>query len=534
MPHKLREDRAKYMREYRANKRKAKENVFDPGRLDPKKPLGQIVAEWAEKTLKVPTGPLRGQSFVITEWQRQFLIDALGEGIRESGLSVARKNGKSGVIAALLLAYLCGPLNSPEWRGIVVSLTGNLATELRTAIDQTATISEIAHLIDVRKSPFPGSIYGQNGARLSILASDKATGHALGSDLAVIDEAGLIPESQRELWNAILSSTSGRDGRLLCISIRGDGPMFTELAERAGEPSVVWHEYAASEGCALDDESAWEAANPGLADGIKSIGYMRDTARRAISTPADAASFRAYDLNQPQNPSRELLCDVADWLACESEDLPGRSGDYVIGFDIGGSSSLTAAVVIWQSGRTEVWAACGDTPNLLERGRSDGVGSRYVQMKERGELVDFPGRVTPVDQFLSSVAANLGRLPVMAGADRYRRAEVQQALSQAGLNWPMEWRGQGASATADGSADVRAFQRMVYGRSLKVAPSLLLRSSIAESAIRYDGSGNPALEKARSKGRIDALQAGVIAAGLWERHLANRQPRRKLRYALAG
>ena len=329
--------------------------------------------------------------------------------------------------------------------------------------------SGLDHLITVRKSPFPGSIDGQNGAKVTILASDKAGGHSVGADLAIIDESGLIPEAQRELWASVLSSTSGRDGRLMCISIRGDGPMFTELAERADDPSVVWHEYAAPEGCALDDETAWVAANPGLADGIKSVGYMRDTSRRAITTPADASAFRAYDLNQPQNPSRELLCDVSDWLACESEDLPPRTKDYVLGFDIGGSASLTSAVALFSNGRMEVWAACGDNPNLLERGRADGVGARYVQMKERGELQDFPGRITPVDLFLASVAADLGRMPLMAGADRYRRAEVQQALEKAGLRWPMEWRGQGASATADGSHDVRAFQRMVYGRRLKVA-----------------------------------------------------------------
>ena len=86
-----------------------------------------MVADWAESRLTIPTGPLRGQPFKIADWQRQFLVDALAPGIREAGLSVARKNGKSGLIAALLLAYLVGPLNSTLWRGIVVSETGLLA-----------------------------------------------------------------------------------------------------------------------------------------------------------------------------------------------------------------------------------------------------------------------------------------------------------------------------------------------------------------------------------------------------------------------
>ena len=256
MPHKTKEDRAAYMAKYRL---RAKESLKPPPVApwgDAAAQAGVVVAEWAEATLKVPTGPLRGQPFRVPEWQRQFLIDASGPGVREAGLSVARKNGKSGLIAAMLLAYLCGPLNRPDWRAVVVSLTGGLAVELMMAIEQTGAASGLAEMITVQKSPFPGSIEGQNGAKVTILASDKATGHALGADLAIIDEAGLTPESQRELWNAILSSTSGRDGRLVCISIRGDGPMFTDLSERAGEPSVVWREWTAPEGCALDDQEA--------------------------------------------------------------------------------------------------------------------------------------------------------------------------------------------------------------------------------------------------------------------------------------
>ena len=55
-----------------------------------------------------------------------------------------------------------------------------------------------------------------------------------------------------------------------------------------------------------------------------------------------------------------------------------------------------------------------------------------------------------------------------------------------------------------------------------------MASAIRESELRYDGVGNPALDKSRVKGRIDALQAGVIAAGLSEIWLSlhsEREPR---------
>ena len=265
-------------------------------------------------------------------------------------------------------------------------------------------------------------------------------------------------------------------------------------------------------------------ANPGLG-AIKALSYMEGEAERVRITPADQASFRAFDLNQRLDPSRELLCQIDDWRACETDDLPARRGSAVVGFDLGGSASMTAAVAIWPStGRMECWAAFPAEPDLQKRGERDGVGSLYEQMAERGELRTYPGRVTPCASFLADVAARLAGVRVQcAGADRYRQSEACDALDAAGVRWPMVWRGTGASPGADGSADVRAFQRAVLGGRLKVAPSLLLRHAVAESSIRYDGAGNPALDKRNSASRIDVLQAAVIAAGLAERQ---RQPAR--------
>ena len=498
----------------------------------PDSDIGLVVQKWAYDTLKVPTGPLRGQPFHIADWQASFLTDAFSDGVRESGLSVARKNGKSGLIAALLLAYLAGPLNRPDWRSVVVSLTGALASELRNAIEATANASGLGDKIKVRRSPPPGTITGADDSLITILASDRATGHAIGTDLAIVDEAGLLPETRRVLWDAVYSSMSGRDGRLMAISIQGDGPMFKEMQDRKGQPGLIWHEYSVPEETKLDDEQAWHMANPGLKDGIKSITYMRDASARALAIPSNAPTFRAYDLNQPQAPSREVLCGVDEWIDCEVEEwaLPDRDGICVVGFDLGGSSSMTTLVALWpNTGRMECYGAFPGEPDLIIRGRADGVAGLYEQMQANGELQVYPGRVTPVGAFLHDCADRLsGEKIIYAGSDRYRKAEAEQAMAEAGVKWDMMFRGQGASQSADGSHDVRAMQRLIYKRGIQIKRSLMMRSAIAESSIRRDGSGNPALDKSRDKGRIDALSAAVIAAGLMEIYLA--KPKKPARY----
>ena len=129
----------------------------------------RVIAEWAAATLVVPTGILAGQPFQFERWQIAFLRDALADGVREAALTVARKNGKSGLIAAMILCYLCGPLNQPNWRAVCVSLTGALAGELRRQITEIAAASGIAGLVlpftNTRRMMTPTCWIGNNGAR---------------------------------------------------------------------------------------------------------------------------------------------------------------------------------------------------------------------------------------------------------------------------------------------------------------------------------------------------------------------------------
>ena len=115
-------------------------------------------------------------------------------------------------------------------------------------------------------------------------------------------------------------------------------------------------------------------------------------------------------------------------------------------------------------GRMEVYAAFADTPNLLDRGMGDGVGGpvRQDARARRARDLRRDAWFRPVE-FLKDCAARVaGERVLAAGADRFRRAAVVTALDAAGIRWPIVWRGQGASATADGSADVRSLSRTGY------------------------------------------------------------------------
>lgn len=485
------------------------------------------LCNWSEAVLKVPAGPMRGKPFSIEPWQRRWLTDAMAPGIGEAGLSVARKNGKSGLVAAALLGYLAGPVAPPEWRGVVVSVTGDLSRELWRAMEGTARASGLLGITFTR-SPPPMATSGDGQRYVTFLAADRSTGHGIGADLVVIDEAGLLLERDRELWSAAMSSMGGRGGRVWAISIQGDGPMFRELRERRNDPEVVWHEYCAPVDCDLGDEAAWEAANPGLG-GIKSRTYMRRQAKRAAASPADQAAFRAHDLNQPQDPERIVIVSVRQWMACATDgsiEDGGRRGPCFAGLDLGGSASMSAFSAYWpETGYLRVWGAFPEQPDLLSRGKNDGVGGIYEGMRDEGSLTQFGARTTDVAAWLPTVIDALGCSVVALGMDRYRKEEAGNVFATMGVHWPVEWRGTGANVTADGSTDIRAFQRAVLSEHVRHRDQKMMRAAIAGSAVTFDVAGNPRLDKAKARWRIDALQAAVIAVGLGERWRARKAGR---------
>ena len=205
----------------------------------------------------------------------------------------------------------------------------------------------------------------------------------------------------RPLINGLRTSVSAKGGKFVSLSVRGSGPFIPEILARSGDPALAVHLYEAPAGAKLDDEFAWRKANPGLASGLKSMVYMRTEARRVAVTVADQSSFRALDMNQAIDSSAALLVGLDDWLACEVTELPDRRGSAYVGYDAGGSVSMTAACCYWpETGRLETYAAFPDTPDLKARGEADGAGEIYQRAFEAGRLQLHPGRVTDAIRFL--------------------------------------------------------------------------------------------------------------------------------------
>ena len=206
-------------------------------------------------------------------------------------------------------------------------------------------------------------------------------------------------------------------------------------------------------------------------------------------------------------------------------------GPMVWGIDLGTTAAQSAVVAFWpECGALQGIAAFPERPGLDERGARDGVARLYVECHRRGELLQLGRYTVDVGRLLGAALDRFGR-PARIVADRWREGDLREALDAAKVPRAiLEIRGQGYF---HGGEDVRHFRKACADRRVTPAPSLLLRSAMAEARTVSDPAGNSKLAKAteggrRARARDDAAAAAILAVAAGVRMPA--VPERRWRY----
>lgn len=471
--------------------------------------------------LHIPEGPKAGEPLRLAEFQRRFVRGAMAPGVMVACLSIGRGNAKTALSAGIALGSLMGEWDDQPAREIILAARNR--DQAKTAFGFIVGFvkglpEEEQEKFIIRRGSRLEVEYGEKGGGLvRAIAADGRSILGGAPTLAILDErAAWEREKGDTLENAILSGLGKRDGRALIISTSApdDANTFSRWMDEP-PPGTYVQEHRPPFGLPADDLDSLLIANPGAAEGIgASADWLVAQARRAIARGGSAlSSFRNLNRNERvSTEDRSVLVTVDEWLAAEVDPdaLPPREGECVLGIDLGGSRSMSAAAFYWpKSGRLEAVGTFPGKPGLLDRGAADGVGERYLQMHERGELSVMGEATVPPGLWLAHVVRLLDGEDVSCiVGDRFRHAEFAEAMDRAGLKVPFIWRGFGWK---DGSEDIERFRRALFDGHVKTRPSLLLRSAFADAVTLIDPAGNAKLAKARSLGRIDAAAASVLA-----------------------
>ncbi|WP_242107201.1 terminase large subunit [Luteimonas aquatica] len=474
------------------------------------------IIEFVEELCLVPDGAGVGQPMRLADFQKEFIQAVYDNphGTRRAFLSIARKNGKSGLIAALLLAHLVGPeakLNSQLVSGAMsrdqAALVFNLAAKM---VQLSPELSDVIRIVPSNKRLIGIPLNTEYRA----LAADGKTAHGLSPVLAILDEIGQVRGPQSDFVDAITTSQGAHTAPLLvAISTQASSDadllsVWLDDAAQSKDPRIVSHVYAASEGCELDDETAWRAANPAL--GIfRSLDDLREQMAQAKRMPSMENSARNLLLNQRVSTDAPFVSpDV--WKACGTEPLP-FTGPVFGGLDLSARNDLTALVLVgkvsgvWQV-RPFFWTPQTGIADRAKRDRAP-----YDQWARMGLLRATPGASVDYEVVAREIAEITDGLDVQAIAfDRWRMDILQREISRLALNLPLVPFGQGfrdMSPALDSLEAELLSERIAHG----MHPVLTLCAANATTI--KDPAGNRKLDKSQETGRIDGMVALAMAIG---------------------
>lgn len=500
-----------------------------------------VVIEFIE-TLIVPSGRGAGHPFKLRPFQKKFIraiyephrFNSEGQWlrvVRRAILSMGRKNGKTALIAALVLVHLVGPeavsngelysaANDREQAGLVY----NFARQMVEADPDLWAMIIVVPSTKRMVSRITGSVY-------RAVSAEAGTKHGFNPTFVVYDE--LSQAKSRALFDVLDTSFGARLEPLFAIiSTQSNDPqhVLSQLIDdglRANDPSIVCHLYEVPlEREDIFDESCWPLANPALGD-FRSIEELRTLAARASRNPSFEATFRNLYLNQRVNSESPFVAR-SEWKACQVDNTLKDGEEIYLGLDLSATTDLLALVAdsATDGDRVKAWFW---KPEALLHDHETRDRAPYSQWANEGWINTPPGRAIDYG-FVAHFIAELHGVYKIKGLayDRWRIENLLREFATIGL-----------AAYVEGKDEIENGLRLVpWGQGFRdMAPALdALELSITERKFKHDGNpvltfcfanavavndpaGNRKFDKSKTRFRIDGAVAAAMAIGLKARDL---------------
>ena len=478
----------------------------------------------------------------MREWQKRFIRDIYEPHDAETGqrsvrraiLSIARKNGKTALIAALCLAHLIGPeatengevysaANDREQASLVYKVAAQIVRA-----DQE--LSDMLRCVDSTKTI---ACY-RNGSFYRAVSAESGTKHGLNPTFVVYDE--LAQAKSRELYDVLDTSFGARNDPLfVVISTQSNDPehILSKLIDdgmNANDPRIVCHLYEVPEDTKdIFDPRVWKKANPALGD-FRSLADLKAIADKAERLPAEEPKFRNLYLNQRVAPVSSMI-SRKEWMACcgPAEFTPGE--DVYLALDLSNVIDLTALLMVSAGEKSRVKAFLFKPEDRLkEHGNRDfgSASDRYTQWVKAGHLLVSPGRSINMAVIANQIIELYQTYNVLGLAfDRFAINDLLRVFDEMAFD---TWEDKGGEKHGSGlrivpwgqgyvsmGPAISALEREVVERTLEHPNNPALNWNIANAVVRMDPAGNRKIDKDKARFRIDGAVALAMCCGLKSR-----------------
>jgi phage terminase large subunit-like protein len=467
-----------------------------------------------------PEGKDVGKPLKLEKFQIEFIRQIYDnpKGTRRAILSLARKNGKTAIIAGILLAHIIGPLRKQNSQVVSGAMSR----------DQAALVYHLAEKMLMMQPKFDGlyrvvpsnkRIHGlKSNVEYRALSADGHTAHGLSPILAILDEVGQVRGPMTPFIEAILTSQGAHENPLtMMISTQAPSDadflsIIIDDAVRSGDPHTVCHVYAADPDCDLMDKKQWKKANPALGL-FRSAKDLEEQLKQASRIPTMESSVRNLLLNQ-RISLENIWISPSLWKSNSSAADPEmlKTGEVHLGLDLSRTDDLTACVASVQDedGMVHVFPWVFTPAETLEA-RQSRDRAPYMTWVSQDKLIAVPGKVLDYEWVSEYMAQELSGCNIKSlNFDRWRIDDLRRDADRVGFASDAEWIevGQGYK---DFSPRMERVLELLLQNKIKHGGHPLLNMAAANAIAVLDPAGNQKLAKDKSTQRIDPLVAMVMS-----------------------
>lgn len=438
---------------------------------------------------------------------------------------MARKNGKTALIAALVLVHLCGP--EAQINSDIVSAANDReqAAMVFKYVRQIVQLSpQLDNALEVVQST-KRVVYHGRGNAYQAISAEAGTKHGMNPTVVIYDE--LAQSKSQELFDTLETGQGAQyEPMFFTISTQSHDPQhpLSQMIDDAltGEDdSIVCHLYEVPEDVAdVFLEENWYGANPALGD-FRSLDELQRYAARAKRLPSLENVLRNLYLNQRVTMDATLF-PRSVWMACvgEVDFVDGES--VFLALDYAQTTDLCALAMLGEdSGRMKVFFWKPEDL-MAEHGKRD--RKDYQLWLKQGWMEPCPGKTIDPDYVAIKISEIYKQYDVRGLAyDRWRIDQVIKALDRQQIDASTDedaslrvfpW-GQGFR---DMSPAIDALESAVIEEKLIHPNSPILNWNIANGIVAQDPAGNRKLDKSKTRMRIDGAVAAAMVVGLRDRH----------------
>ena len=473
--------------------------------------------------LKHFSGMANNKPFKLEDWQLFIVANLVGwywigtgkRRFNEAYVSIARKNGKTALFAALMIYFLIAD-GEPDATVLISANSREQATRvdfqmvrgfLQKLDPNGKTVKAQRNQVKVAKTT----------NMMYVTASDASKLDGYNISACLVDEYHEADTS--EVKDVLKTAMGNRRNPLQCVvTTRGfdmSKPCFAldqyaqqVLGGEKQDDALFAMIFTLDEGDDWHDPSVWPKANPNI--GVTtSAQYIAGELAKANASTSDEINFRTKLMNQWVESKTIWISDdriMEHMVPLDFDQFKGLP--CYVGIDLAAVSDITSVSFLWSIDGKYHFKVMNYLPSDALASKENSV--RYREFDMRGELVIFPdSNVTDYDRILEDLKRINRITPIyLISYDQWNSTQMIINATNYGFNcMPF------SQSLSSFNRPTKEFERAMLSGNVVMDRNECVRWAFRNVLIKTDAHENQQIIKATAMSKIDPAVSMMMALG---------------------